>query len=413
MKKNNNSHNKQTEKVLQDKYTWINAGDSKKTSQDICPFAKKCGGCRYQGVPYEDQLKIKFVQTVKLLKRYVKALPMIGMENPYHYRNKVHAVFAHTMDGTVKSGIYQEGTHRVINVDSCQIEDETADRIIVDIRGLLKSFKINIYSEDTGYGLLRHVLVRRGFESGQIMVVLVLASPILPSKNNFVKALRRLHPEITTIVLNVNEKQTSMVLGERNITLYGKGYIEDKLCGCKFRISPSSFYQVNPVQAELLYRIAMDYAGLSGREVVVDAYCGIGTIGLAAAGRAKFVTGVELNREAVRDAVTNAKLNGIKNIYFYNQDAGEYLTERAENGDPVDVVFVDPPRSGCSEEFLKAVVKIAPKRIVYVSCNPETLARDLEYLASNGYKGVKCRPIDMFPFSSHIETVVGLQRKDA
>ena len=309
------------------------------------------------------------------------------------------------------SGIYKEGTHTVINVDSCDIEDELSDAIIRDIRGMLKSFKIKTYDEDTGYGLLRHVLVRRGFTTGQVMVVLVLASPILPSKNNFVKALRKLHPEISTVVLNVNDKRTSMVLGERNITLYGKGYIEDELCGLMFRISPSSFYQINPVQTEKLYEAAVKYAGLTGKERVFDAYCGIGTIGMVASKTAGEVIGVELNRDAVRDAITNAKRNNRKNIRFYNDDAGKFMVEMAANKEKVDVLFMDPPRAGSDEAFLSSAVKLAPKRIVYVSCNPETLARDVKYLTKHGYEAKECRPFDMFPFTGHVETVVKLSLK--
>ena len=246
--------------------------------------------------------------------------------------------------GGVISGVYKAGTHEVINIDSCEIEDELSSAIIRDIRGLLHSFKIKTYDEDTGYGLLRHVLVRRGFHSGEVMVVLVLGSPILPSKNNFVKALRKLHPEITTVVVNVNDKQTSMVLGEKETVIYGKGYIEDTLCGCTFRISPKSFYQVNPVQTEILYNKAITYAGLTGKEKVIDAYCGTGTIGLIAASQAKEVIGVELNRDAVRDAVINAKRNNIKNEQFYNADAGKFMVELSEQNEKVDVVFMDPPR---------------------------------------------------------------------
>ena len=341
---------------------------------------------------------------------YCKVLPIVGMEDPYHYRNKVHAVFDRLKNGTIISGIYKEGTHTVINVDSCDIEDELSDAIIRDIRGMLKSFKIKTYDEDTGYGLLRHVLVRRGFTTGQVMVVLVLASPILPSKNNFVKALRKLHPEISTVVLNVNDKRTSMVLGERNITLYGKGYIEDELCGLMFRISPSSFYQINPVQTEKLYEAAVKYAGLTGKERVFDAYCGIGTIGMVASKTAGEVIGVELNRDAVRDAITNAKRNNRKNIRFYNDDAGKFMVEMAANKEKVDVLFMDPPRAGSDEAFLSSAVKLAPKRIVYVSCNPETLARDVKYLTKHGYEAKECRPFDMFPFTGHVETVCLLSK---
>lgn len=243
----------------------------------------------------------------KLLGGFCKVSPIIGMEHPYFYRNKVHAVFDHDRKGNVISGIYAEGTHRVIAVEECLIEDKKSQEIIRTIRELLPSFKIKTYNEDTGYGLLRHVLIRRGFETGEIMVVLVLGSPILPSKNNFVKALRKVHPEITTVVLNVNNKQTSMVLGEKEKPIYGPGFIKDRLCGCTFRISPKSFYQVNPVQTEILYNTAMDYAELTGKETVIDAYCGTGTIGLIAARNAKRVIGVELNKDAVKDARINAK----------------------------------------------------------------------------------------------------------
>ncbi|MGN0355101.1 MAG: 23S rRNA (uracil(1939)-C(5))-methyltransferase RlmD, partial [Muricoprocola sp.] len=264
---------------------------------------------------------------------------------------------------------------------------------------------------DTGYGLLRHVLIRRGFTSGQIMVVLVLRSPIFPSKNNFVKALRKEHPEISTVVINVNDKNTSMVLGTRDIVLYGKGYIEDTLCGCRFRISPQSFYQVNSVQTEVLYTKAMEYAGLTGKETVIDAYCGIGTIGLIAAKKAKEVIGIELNPQAVKDARLNAKCNQIKNARFYEGDAGDFMIKMSEGTkdspkQKVDVVFMDPPRSGSTEAFLSSVVTLSPKKIVYVSCGPDTLARDLEYLTRHGYKVSKIQPVDMFGFTEHVENVV-------
>lgn len=377
-----------------------------------CPVVKKCGGCSCRGVSYKEHLEGKEKQVRKLLKGICKVEPIVGMENPYHYRNKVHASFAHLRDGSAVSGKYAEGTHRVVPVDDCLIEDEKADVIVKDIRGLLKSFKIKIYSEDSGYGLLRHVMVRRGFASGEIMVVLVAVSPIFPSKNNFVKALRKLHPEITTVILNVNDKRTSMVLGERNITIYGKGYIEDELCGCTFRISPSSFYQVNPVQTEKLYGKAVEFAGLTGKERVIDAYCGIGTIGLIAAKHAKEVIGVELNKDAVRDAGINAKRNGSKNFRAFQGDAGAFMVQMAAEGEKADVVFMDPPRAGSDEAFLSSVVKLGPKKVVYISCNPETLARDLRYLVKKGYEAVRAVPYDMFAWTEHIECVIGMQRKD-
>ena len=375
-----------------------------------CPYAKKCGGCQYQGMDYAAQLKKKQKEMNKLLKDFGKPEQIIGMKDPLHYRNKVHAVFGRTRRGEIVSGTYETGTHKIVNIDECMIEDEISQSIIRTIRSLIRSFKIKTYDEDTGYGLLRHVLVRRGFTTGQVMVVLVLSSPILPSKNNFVKALRKEHPEITTVVLNVNDKKTSMVLGERDIVLYGKGYIEDTLCGCTFRISPQSFYQINPVQTERLYQIAMEYAELTGKERVIDAYCGIGTIGMVASKKAREVIGVELNRNAVKDARINAKLNQIKNITFYEGDAGKFMVSMAEEGEKADVVFMDPPRSGSDEAFLSSVIKLAPKRIVYVSCGPDTLARDLKYLTGHGYKVKKIQPVDMFGFTQHVEVVCCLHR---
>lgn len=385
--------------------------ESKKKKGDFCPYAKKCGSCSFQGVSYEQQLSTKQRKVKELLGGYGKISPIIGMKNPYHYRNKVHAVFGRLRNGTIISGVYEARTHKIIDIENCRIEDEISSKIIRDIHGLLRSFKIKTYDEDSGYGLLRHVLIRRGFTSGQVMVVLVLSSPILPSKNNFVKALRKLHPEITTVVLNVNDKKTSMVLGERNITLYGKGFIEDTLCGCAFRISPNSFYQVNPVQTEILYQTAMKFAGLSGKERVVDAYSGIGTIGIVAAEQAKEVICVELNPDAVRDARTNAKRNAIKNVSFYQKDAGEFLVQMANQKEKADVVFMDPPRSGSDEAFLSSVVTMAPKRVVYISCNPQTQARDLKYLVKKGYEVKRIQPVDMFPWTEHVETVCLLSNR--
>ena len=384
--------------------------EEKKNEIAACKAAKKCGGCQYQGIPYEKQLQDKQKAVRQLMQPFCKTAGITGMKDPYHYRNKVHAVFARKKDGTIISGVYEEGTHRVVPVETCQIEDEKADAIINDIRGLLKSFKIKIYNEDTGYGLLRHVLIRRGFSTGEIMVVLVLGSPVMPSKNNFVKALRKLHPEITTVVLNVNDKRTSMVLGDRETTIYGKGYIEDVLCGLRFRISSKSFYQINPVQTEKLYGKAMELAGLSGTERVIDAYCGIGTIGMVAAKFAKEVIGVELNPDAVRDAVKNAKHNQMKNIRFYQEDAGRFMEKMAALGEKADVVFMDPPRSGSTEQFMKSVVALAPKKIVYISCDPQTQARDLKYLIRYGYKAMGAYPYDMFPFTKHAENIVLLTK---
>jgi 23S rRNA (uracil1939-C5)-methyltransferase len=243
----------------------------KKKPKSRCPVSKKCGGCQYVDMPYEQQLKRKQKYLEQLLSDYGRPEPIIGMKEPEHYRNKVHAVFGCDRRKQPVAGIYEAGTHKVVNVESCLLENQKAGEIIQSIKGLLKSFKIKTYDEDTGYGLLRHVLIRTGYATGQIMVVLVLGSPILPSKNNFVKALRKVHPEITTIIVNVNNRSTSMVLGDKEQVIYGKGYIEDVLCGKTFKISSKSFYQVNPVQTERLYNTAISYAGLTGNEVVLDA----------------------------------------------------------------------------------------------------------------------------------------------
>ena len=332
------------------------------------------------------------------------------MENPYYYRNKVHAVFDRDRRGNIISGTYEAKTHRVVPVENCLIEDKKSQEIVRTIRGLLKSFKIKTYDEDTGYGLFRHVLIRRGFKSGEIMVALVLGSPILPSSNNFVKALRKEHPEITTVVLNINDRKTSMILGEREKVLYGKGFIRDELCGCTFRISPKSFYQVNPVQTEILYQKAIEFAHLTGKESVIDAYCGIGTIGLIASGHAKEVVGVELNKDAVKDAKLNARENQIRNVKFFQGDAGEFMEAMAAEGKSMDVLFMDPPRAGSDEKFMASAVKMGPEKIVYISCNPETLARDLKYLTKKGYQVKKIQPVEMFAFTEHLETVVLLSR---
>ncbi len=378
-----------------------------------CKYIRECGSCNILKQPYEVGLKEKQKFVESLLKTYCRVETIIGMKNPNYYRNKVHVVFDHDKKGNPVSGVYEEGSHRVVPIESCLIHNQKADAIIASIRGMLKSFKIKTYDEDSGYGLLRHVLIRTGFASGQIMVVLVLASPIFPSKNNFVKALLKLHPDITTIVVNVNDKQTSMVLGEKEQIIYGKGYIEDSLSGKVFRLSPKSFYQVNPGQTEVIYGKAIEMAGLTGKETIVDAYCGIGTIGIIAADHVKKVIGVELNKDAVKDAVINAKRNEANNIDFYNNDAGEFMTQMAEQQESVDVVFMDPPRTGSSEKFMDAVVLLKPKKVVYISCNPVTLERDLNYITKKGYKAQKAIPVDMFPWTGHVETVCLMSRKES
>lgn len=372
--------------------------------EKVCKHYKKCGGCQLD-LPYAQQLQYKQNLVQRLLGKYGKIEPIIGMYYPYYYRNKVQAAFAYDQRRhQIISGVYQSSSHKIVCVDSCMIEDKKADEIIVSIRKLVRDFKF----------LPRHVLVKRGFSTNEIMVVIVTESPILPAKHNFVKALRQLFPEITTIVHNINPHDTSMVLGERENVLYGKGYIEDRLMGCLFRISARSFYQINPVQTEKLYETAISYAGLTGKETFFDAYCGTGTIGILAAknGAAK-VIGVELNRDAVKDAIANAKRNQVENIHFTCADATQFILDMADEKERVDVIMMDPPRAGSTEQFLDAVVKLAPTKVVYVSCNPETLARDLGYISKKGYRIIKMQPVDMFPHTAHVECVVLMSRNES
>lgn len=386
-----------------------------------CPVGKQCGGCQLLHLDYAGQLKQKQQQVERLLAGICPVEPIIGMKEPFHYRNKVHAAFTTDRKGNVISGVYAEGTHRVVPVESCLIEDQQADAIIGTIRQLLPSFKLRPYNEDTGMGFLRHVLIRTGHQTGQVMVVLVTGTPMFPGKNNFVKALRQAHPEITTIVQNINNRKTSMVLGDREQVLFGKGFIVDRLCGLEFVISPKSFYQVNPVQTEILYGKAVEFAGLQGGEKVLDAYCGIGTIGMIAASRAEEtrqaggapteVIGVELNPDAVKDAVTNAKRNNMTNIRFYQGDAGQFMRQMASRGEKLDVVFMDPPRAGSDQAFMDSIAVLKPEKVVYVSCNPKTLARDLKYLKKKGYEVKRAVPVDMFPATEHCENVILLCKK--
>lgn len=380
------------------------------SKQIICPYRKKCGGCQLWNMSYEEQLSFKQVKVIKLLGKFHHVSEIIGMDEPYHYRNKVQAAFGTARNGRIISGIFQSASHRIVPVSQCLTEDKKADEIISSVRELLPSFKLSAYNEDTHRGFLRHVLVKRGFKSGEIMVVLVGGTNVFPKKKDFVKALLKRHPEITTVVFNVNDRKTSLVLGERQEVLYGTGKITEQLLGCKFRISPKSFYQINPTQTEVLYTKALEMADLKKTDELLDAYCGIGTIGLIAAGRVKTVIGVELNKDAIKDARENAKLNGIKNAEFYLADAGEFMLNRKAQGKRANVVIMDPPRAGASKQFLSCLVSAEPERIVYISCNPETQKRDLFYLVKNGYKVKKIQPVDMFPHTEHIETVVLLQK---
>ena len=374
-----------------------------------CTLYKKCGGCQLQNMEYERQLQFKQATVVKLIGRFCRVNRIIGMENPFHYRHKVQAAFG-KVGGNIISGVYQSSTHKIVKVDSCLIENQKADEIIVTIRKLLKEFKLGVFNEKILKGFLRHVLVRVGYKTGEVMVVMVTGTKDFPKKRDFIKKLLEIHPDITTVVQSVNNKFTTLVLGKEFITLYGKGFIEDELCGCRFKISPASFYQINPEQTEILYNTAVKFMELTGNETVVDAYCGTGTIGIIAAKSAKSVIGVELNSNAVADAKINAKLNNTENIKFYNADAGKFMVEMAENKMTADVVIMDPPRAGSDKNFMRSVVTLAPKKVVYVSCNPETLSRDLKYFVANGYRAKKAVPVDMFPHTKHVETVVMLTK---
>ena len=375
-----------------------------------CPYAKKCGGCSLQNLPYEEQLHLKQAKLIKLLGRFGRLDEIIGMDDPTHYRNKIQAALR-SKSGKVVSGVYQSASRRIVEVEDCMLEDGCAAPILATIRKLCASMKIKPYDLGSGQGFLRHVLIRKGFVSGEIMVVLVTTKGEFRSERSFVNELLRRHPEITTVVRNINPTETALFLGSESHILHGEGYITDRLCGLEFRISPRSFYQVNPIQTEVLYGKAREFAALTGKETVIDAYCGTGTIGLTVASGVRKVIGVEVNRDAVADAMDNAKRNGVDNVEFHAGDAGEFMEAMAARGESADVVITDPPRAGCSGKFLHSLMKLAPRRIVYVSCNPETLARDLYSLTKGGYKVKKIQPVDMFPFTSHAECVVALERK--
>ncbi|MBQ5995809.1 MAG: 23S rRNA (uracil(1939)-C(5))-methyltransferase RlmD [Clostridia bacterium] len=370
-----------------------------------CPYRKSCGGCQLLNMTHSEQLTHKQRTAVRLLGKFGHVSEIIGMDYPYHYRNKAQYAFKF-FRGKILCGVYQSSSHRVVDIESCLITSPTADRIALTVKKLLKSFKLKAYDENTRQGFLRHLLIKNGFKSGEVMVVLVTGTQEFPKKRSFVNALLKAHPEITTVVQNVNNRFTSMVLGEKSEVLYGDGKITETLCGLKFRISPKAFYQINPIQTEVLYNKALELADFKGDESIIDAYCGTGTIGLIASKSVKSVIGVEINADAVKDARENAKLNGIKNEKFYTADAGSFMTELAEKGEKTDAVIMDPARAGADKAFLSSLVKLSPEKVVYISCNPETLSRDLAYLTRNGYKVKKIQPVDMFPHTDHVETVV-------
>lgn len=351
----------------------------KSTGEKKCSCFKRCGGCQLDKV-YAQQIEWKQAKADRMLSRFCRPQQIITMDDPYNYRNKVQTVYKVNSSKRIVSGVYQSSTHSMVITDDCFLEDIRAQQIVATLKELMADFRIIPYNEESDQGLLKHTLIRTSQTTGEVMLVLVTATPIFPAKKNFVKAITEKHPYITTIVQNVNKGRVPLTLGDRDIIMYGKGYITDELCGCKFRISPHSFYQVNPEQTEKLYSKAVSCAELKKGDKVIDAYCGTGTIGLIAA-----KSGADV--------------------------AGEFMTKLAQAGESCDTVFLDPPRAGTTEEFVEALGKLRPEKIVYVSCKIETLERDLKLLAKIGYKAQLIQPVDMFPHTTGIENVVLLKRK--
>lgn len=375
-----------------------------------CPAYKKCGGCQLD-VTYKQQLSYKQRTVIRLLGRYCRVSPILGMADPLHYRCKVSNAFGYSR-GQVITGIWQSSAGKIARIEDCALEDARAGKIVRTIAALLPSFKIKTYDERSRSGFLRFVTIRIGKQSGQILVALGTGSGAFPCKHDFIRALLGKCPEITTIVQNVSTDRLNLVLGAKETVLYGDGFITDSLCGCEFRISARSFFQINPTQTEKLYATAVEFAELCGSETVIDAYAGVGTIGIIASKAAKSVLSVEQNPDAVKNAMENVERNHAKSVRVLCADAGEFMQELAERGESADVVFTDPPRAGCSAQFLRSLLALSPKKIVYISCNPETLARDLYFLTKNGYEAKKIQPVDMFPFTKHIECVVQLCRNE-
>ena len=390
-----------------------------------CSYHKQCGGCQIQAMRYEKQLVFKenkvrnnLIRIGGFAEEKINAImePIIGMDEPFRYRNKAQYPVGMDKDGKLITGFYAGRTHNIIANTDCLLGQANNKYILEEILAFMKDEGITSYDEKTQKGLVRHILIREGFMSQEIMVCLVINGKKLPSANLLVERLRNLSEvgeRITSICININKENTNVILGREVEVLFGKGYIIDSIGGIQFQISPLSFYQVNPVQTERLYSQALEYAQLTGQETVWDLYCGIGTISLFLAQKAKQVYGVEIVEQAIEDAKQNAKMNGIKNAQFYVGKAEEVLPEKYEKEQIcADVIVVDPPRKGCDESCLETMIKMQPKRIVYVSCDSATLARDLKYLCENGYELCKVRAVDQFCHTGHVETVACLQRVD-
>ncbi|EHJ7845264.1 23S rRNA (uracil(1939)-C(5))-methyltransferase RlmD [[Clostridium] innocuum] len=381
-----------------------------------CPIYERCGSCQllHMNAKGQQEFKNRSIQTLcaKAKIGKLKAEEIVAMEEPWHYRNKMIIGFQRDKQRRIQAGFYEEFSHRIIPYKSCLLHPEVCDDIIAGIVELMGKLRIEPYDEDKRRGLIRHVVMRYGAVSGQIMIVLVLNSDVFPARKNFIQELRRRYPQITTIVQNVNTRKTSVVLGDEERVLYGPGYIEDVLCGMTFRISAKSFYQINHEQTEVLYQRSVELLKLNGGETVLDAYCGIGTIGMYVSRFVKQVIGVEINGDAVKDARINAKINQINNIRFVCDDAGRYMSRLAAEKKRLDVVIMDPPRSGSSEEFIKSLVRMKPSQVLYISCNPQTQIRDLQVFERMGYRVQgEMVPVDLFPHTVHVETIVLLSHK--
>ena len=383
-----------------------------------CNVSKSCGGCQLQAMSYEAQLKFKENKVYNNLMRIgkledFKMNSIIGMGNPYNYRNKAQFPVGLNREGEIVTGFYAGRTHSIISTNGCALGLKNGDMDInKEITGILVSHMtkrgIKPYDEKTGNGLVRHVLIRMGLKTGQVMVCVIINGRDMPYSEELVEDLKKVEG-MTSISLNINRAKNNVILGDKIINLYGKGYIEDFIGDIKFCISPLSFYQVNPVQTEKLYATALKYANLTGNEVVWDLYCGIGTISLCMAGQAKSVLGVEIVPQAIENAIQNAEINNISNVRFV---CGKAEDVRIDETHKPDVIVVDPPRKGCDGKLLETIIKAAPKRVVYVSCDSATLARDLNILTANGYKVEEVQPVDMFPMTIHCEVVASVVRKE-
>lgn len=384
----------------------------------LCPIAKRCGGCQLQEMSYERQLVYKREKVRNNLDRIGKLKgytlhDTIGCENHYRYRNKSQFPIGKNKEGRIIAGFYAGRTHEIIECKDCLIGIEENKEILKIIIGHMEKYGIEPYDEKTHKGLVRHVLIRKGFATGEIMVSVVINGDKIMACEELVGNLVENIEGMKDISLNINKQRTNVILGDRVVTLYGDGYITDFIGDVKFRISPLSFYQVNPAQTRVLYGKALEYAGLTGEETVFDLYCGVGTISLFLARSAKKVYGVEIVPQAIEDAKVNAGINGIDNVEFFVGKAEEVIPELYENeGIQADVVVVDPPRKGCDERLLETIVRMEPRRVVYVSCDSATLARDLRYLSENGFGVEEVQPADMFAQGVHVETVVLMSRKE-